>query len=60
MCDGRHKAIWDEMLTDVKARNRATKMVQAQLGRINSKLFTDKENRAFLPELVEGMLKEDW
>ncbi len=60
MCDGRHKAIWDEMLTDIKARNRVTKMVQARLGRIERKLFTSEENRAFFMELVVSMLKEDW
>ncbi len=60
MCDGRHKAIWDEMLTDIKTRNRAMKMIQAQIGHINNKLFTSEENRALLTELVENMLKEDW
>lgn len=60
MCDGRHKAIWDEMLTDIETRNRGMKMIQTQIGRIERKLFTDKENMAFLKELVEDMSKEGW
>ena len=60
MCDGRHKAIWEEMQSDIQARNRAMKMIQTQIGRIDRKLFTDKENMAFLKELVENMSKEDW
>ena len=53
-----HKEIWNEMTMSVKAANRQTKMVQAQLARIEKKLFTEQESRDFLLGLVRDMVKD--
>ncbi len=50
-----HKEIWEEMTADVKVRNRQAKMVQAQLARIEKKLFTELETIEFLVGLVKDM-----
>ncbi len=53
-----HKEIWEEMTMSIKIANRQTKMVQAQLSRIEKKLFTKQENTDFLLGLVKDMVKE--
>ena len=53
-----HKEIWEEMTTNVKIRNRQVKMVQAQLARIEKKLFTKQENIDFLLESVKDMVRK--
>ncbi|KKM80560.1 hypothetical protein LCGC14_1338670 [marine sediment metagenome] len=53
-----HKEIWNEMTMSIKAANRQTKMVQAQIARIEKKLFTEQESKDFLLRLVKDMVKD--
>lgn len=51
--------IYEEMTTNIEIANRQAKMVQAQLSRIERKLFTKQENFEFLLGLTRDMLGKD-